>query len=234
MKDAYTIAIAMVKYSIERKCSVDYSKLHKMLYYAQCYSLAKYDQLLFYESIKHHDCGPYVEALSRFCGEFGIGEYTEEEMAAVSVPNLSTEEKAAVLFVVTKYGRTAVIVLVSKSKQSQPYTKSAYGDSLSLDSMKEYGIQQFGGSPSRQPRITFEQYVDGISDLIKKSETLQRKIGDHGQSTHRPENRLSSLTAFDKYLTAVRSAQQEINQMINAQEKSSKPKGMKPIYRTSP
>lgn len=123
MKDAYTIALGVVKLSVQQaerfedeRFLVDYTKLHKMLYYAQCFSLAKYDSPLFYEDVLHHDSGPCVEELCRFYGNFGMGDYTADQMVDIRMPEFSRKEKDAVLSVIASLGKTSTAELVWKAK----------------------------------------------------------------------------------------------------------------------
>ena len=61
------VAMKMVNHSIELKKKygndayyMDFVKLHKLMYLAQCAMLANYGRPLFEEQITAYGCGPYV------------------------------------------------------------------------------------------------------------------------------------------------------------------------------
>ena len=63
-------AMAMVNRSIklaqdygDESYYMDFVKLHKLLYLAQCSMLAQYGRTMFDEKITAHHCGPYVEGI---------------------------------------------------------------------------------------------------------------------------------------------------------------------------
>lgn len=70
MCQASDIAMTMINKSIELARTeynssyyMDFVKLHKLMYLAQCYMLSQYDSLLFEDRIVAHQCGPYVEGI---------------------------------------------------------------------------------------------------------------------------------------------------------------------------
>lgn len=70
MCQAVDIAMTMVNKSIDMARAehnpsyyMDFVKLHKLMYLAQCYMLTQYDSLLFEDRIVAHQCGPYVEGI---------------------------------------------------------------------------------------------------------------------------------------------------------------------------
>ena len=178
MKDAYTVALGVVKLSVQRsersedeRYLMDYTKLHKLLYYAQCLSLAKYDAPIFYEDVVHHDSGPCVEELSRFYGDFGIGAYTAAQMAGVRMPEFSKKEKDIVVSVIGAFGRTPTADLVWMAKQSAPcLNRKRYGSVLSKDDMKEYARNEFKLPSPEQGGLDVAAYVRETRKLLKQYE----------------------------------------------------------------
>ena len=80
MCKAADAAMAMVNLSIEmvKECGdesyyMDFVKLHKLLYLAQCSMLAQYGQTMYDEKVTAHQCGPYVEGIHFIPHERGFG-----------------------------------------------------------------------------------------------------------------------------------------------------------------
>ena len=209
MKDAYTIALGVVKLSVQQaerfgdeRYLVNYTKLHKMLYYAQCFSLAKYDSPLFYEDVLHHDSGPCVEELCFFYGNFGLGDYTAEQMVGIRMPEFSKREKDAVLSVIASFGKLPAAELAWKAKHSAPFqNRKVYGSALSKNDMREYGQSEFHIRPSEPGGLDVAAYIRDSRRLLKLygqySETAQRTNKNAGKSQRSSANK--RMTERDEY-----------------------------------
>ena len=201
MKDAYTVALGMVKLSVQRsersddgRYLIDYTKLHKLLYYAQCFSLAKYGSPLFYEDVVRQDSGPWVEELSRFYGNFGLGEYTAGHMAGVRMPEFSKREKDALLSVIASLGRMSSEELAWKAKQSAPFQKKArFGSVLSKEDMRACARSEFHIAPVEQEGLDVAGYVRDSRRLLmlygQYRERAQRRNKKAGKSQRASANR---------------------------------------------
>lgn len=201
MKDAYTVALGMVKLSVQRsersddgRYLIDYTKLHKLLYYAQCFSLAKYGSPLFYEDVVGQDSGPWVEELSRFYGNFGLGEYTAGHMAGVRMPEFSRKEKDTMLSVIAALGKLSSEELTWKAKQSAPLQKmTRCGSILSKDDMRAYGSSEFHISPTAREGLDVAGYVRDSRKLLKLygqcRERAQRRNKKAGKTQRASANR---------------------------------------------
>ena len=201
MKDAYTVALGMVKLSVQQsersddgRYLIDYTKLHKLLYYAQCFSLAKYGSPLFYEDVVRQDSGPWVEELSRFYGNFGLGEYTAGHMAGVRMPEFSKREKDALLSVIASLGRMSSEELAWKAKQSAPFQKKArFGSVLSKEDMRACALSEFHIAPVEQEGLDVAGYVRDSRRLLmlygQYRERAQRRNKKAGKSQRASANR---------------------------------------------
>lgn len=83
MCKAADVAMAMVNRSIElakeygdESYYMDFVKLHKLMYLAQCSMLAQYGRTMFDEKITAHQCGPYVEGIHFVPRARGFGRIT--------------------------------------------------------------------------------------------------------------------------------------------------------------
>lgn len=56
-------SIELVRVSGDEAYYMDFVKLHKLLYLAQCSMLARYGQTMFDEKITARQCGPYVDGI---------------------------------------------------------------------------------------------------------------------------------------------------------------------------
>lgn len=83
MGRAADIAMVMVNRSIalalehgDESYYMDFVKLHKLMYLAQCSMLAQFEQNMFSEKITARQCGPYVEGLHFIPHKRGFGKIT--------------------------------------------------------------------------------------------------------------------------------------------------------------
>lgn len=128
MCKAVGVAIVMINKSVdladakkEKDYLLDFVKIHKLLYLAQCYMLYKYNKPLFDEEITAHYCGPYVDGISCFRAEYG-NKKIDNKVDFLPLPPDMTE---AIEIVLTKYGLMNADNLVKETKQTTAYVKQA-------------------------------------------------------------------------------------------------------------
>lgn len=126
-------AMAMVNRSIElaweardESYYMDFVKLHKLLYLAQCSMLAQYGQTMFEEKITAHQCGPYVEGIRFIPKSCGFGK--------IQVPFLKTQfvrpsyrRMKVIGQVLEAYGRESTEDLIQITKETPAYCTAADG-----------------------------------------------------------------------------------------------------------
>lgn len=128
-------AVAMVNRSIElakemddRRYYMDYVKLHKLLYIAQCHALNEYDTRLFVEEIEAHRCGPFVRALDLIPGKCGFDLFTKRlnptDFGTIDFP-LSFSRKKAIEDVLNKYGTYSTERIVYTIKDTSAFQEYA-------------------------------------------------------------------------------------------------------------
>lgn len=117
-------SIALAKTEDDPRYYMDYVKLHKLLYIAQCHTLSRYGKTLFSEGIEAHRCGPLVDGLDIIpskCGFDLITSWLEPlEFGTVDIPLSLTRDKA-VDEVLEKYGTYSTEKIVSTVKGSDVY-----------------------------------------------------------------------------------------------------------------
>lgn len=103
--------------------TIDYYKIHKMLYIAQGIMLAKYNKTLFDESIRTHIDGPNIDGLSIFYGMVGCQEI-EQKIEEISILGLTPKRKLVLDYVAEKYGCQTRDTLIFNTKQHKPYLET--------------------------------------------------------------------------------------------------------------
>ena len=126
-------AMAMVNRSIElagetgdESYYMDFVKLHKLLYLAQCLMLVQYGQLMFDEKITAHQCGPYVADLHFIPRCRGFGEiknpFSKSEFVRPSYRRMKVIEQ-----VLGEFGRNSTEELIQYTKETPAYCAAADG-----------------------------------------------------------------------------------------------------------
>lgn len=139
-------AMAMVNRSIElvretgdKSYYMDFVKLHKLLYLAQCSMLAQYGQPMFDEKITAHQCGPYVEDIHFIPRYRGFGEITKpfskSEYVRPSYRRMKVIEQ-----VLGEFGRNSTEELILYTKETAPYCTVA--DEIEGDCRPEISQEQ--------------------------------------------------------------------------------------------
>lgn len=117
-------AKTMINYSIDiaeakgNEYLLDFYKLHKLLYYAQGYTLVHYNKQLFEENIEAHSCGPYITELHRLPINFDVitVKFPESDICPIT-----EDRKAAIRYVIERFGNMSKAELTTQSKRSSPY-----------------------------------------------------------------------------------------------------------------
>ena len=120
-------AMAMVNRSLElvsetedESYYMDFVKLHKLLYLAQCLMLIQYGQVMFDEAITAHQCGPYVEGIQFVPNNRGFGRikypFPKTEFVRPSYRRMRVIEQ-----VLRDYGRESTQDLIRYTKETPAY-----------------------------------------------------------------------------------------------------------------
>lgn len=126
-------AITMVNKSVERvertddrNYYMDYIKLHKLLYIAQCHALDQYHTTLFEEEVEAHRCGPLVKGLDLIPGKCGFDLITwrldPKTFGTIDMP-LTYFRSKAIDEVLDRFGKYSTEKIVSIIKETQVYGK---------------------------------------------------------------------------------------------------------------
>lgn len=117
-------AKTMINYSIDvaetkgREYLLDFYKLHKLLYYAQGYTLVHYNKQLFEEDIEAHSCGPYITELHRLPIDFDV---ISKRFPESDICPITEDRKAAIRYVIDRFGYMSKDELTTQAKLSSPY-----------------------------------------------------------------------------------------------------------------
>ena len=106
---------------------MDFQKLHKLLFIAQCHAFTKYDTKLFEERIEAHRCGPLVMGLGMIPGKCGfdlIDWYLNPEtFGTIDLPLTYLREKA-IDDVLKRFGRLStekIVIIIKDTKAFEKY-----------------------------------------------------------------------------------------------------------------
>lgn len=103
--------------------TVDFFKVHKLLYFAQGLMLSYYDYPMFKEDISAHTCGVYVGGLDSFYENVGTQEITKK--IEDTIINLLTPERRMVLdYIAIKYGNIDRDKLIKDTQKHEIYRKA--------------------------------------------------------------------------------------------------------------
>lgn len=136
-----------------KEYTVDYYKLHKLLYISQGIMLAEFNKPMFKEDITAHSCGVFISSyqgdkylggLDPYYSKYDIKEVTEEIDDPIG-QLLTSDRKRILEYVAEKYGTIGKDTLILMTKEHQPYVE-AYADKskeksepvLPLDKIKEF------------------------------------------------------------------------------------------------
>lgn len=130
-------------YLLEQCGTVTTYKLHKLLYYAQGWSLAWDGEPLFDAKIKAYENGPVVSALfHEHRGQRHVSRWPDGD------PNRLTEEqRETILAVVERYGRRSPEELVDSTYREGPWLEAWSGDrttarEITLSALREFFLTE--------------------------------------------------------------------------------------------
>lgn len=126
-------AITMVNRSIDRvetdddrNYYMDFVKLHKLLFVAQCHAHNQYKTSLFEEEIEVHHCGPLVRGLDLIPGKCGFDLITwrldAKSFGTVDMP-LTYYRSKAIDDVLDKFGKFSTDKIVATVKNTPAFQK---------------------------------------------------------------------------------------------------------------
>jgi uncharacterized phage-associated protein len=111
-------------------------KMQKLLYYAQGFHLAVYNEPLFQEKIIAWQYGPVVEEV--------YGDYSEYSDGAIPKPRrinikaLDDNKRELLKEVYLVYGQFSALRLMQLTHNEPPWNHTKIGDEINLEIMKEY------------------------------------------------------------------------------------------------
>lgn len=110
---------------IEQASDVDQMKLQKLLYYAQAWYLAWYDEPMFNDVIQAWTWGPAVPTIHDvYGGEGGYGRRLIEAPADGSSKSLDARRRAALAAVLEAYGDLDGPALAKLAKEERPWSEA--------------------------------------------------------------------------------------------------------------
>ena len=149
-------------------------KLHKLMYYAQCYSLALDGKPLFDAPILARECGPYVEILDRYTAGYYadplISSVTDDQSLlskSTYFRNEANREQRVIDAVLENYGTKSDYDIINDSKQSAPYLRVKDDNPrsvISQDSMMRYGKELLNGSQITIP--SYKEYDPSTDEYV--------------------------------------------------------------------
>lgn len=138
MKSAHDVA----KYIIEKLGEVSPMKLHKLIYYSQCWSLVWDERPIFSEKVEAWANGPVIrEVYNIHRGRFSITDWPLGDAS-----NLSKSEKKTIDAVLSVYGKKTAQWLSDLSHKETPWIEAREGlvdgergeQEITLAAMEEY------------------------------------------------------------------------------------------------
>ncbi len=162
MATVHDVAAAIV----ERLGSITGMKLEKVVYYCQCWHLARYGSPLFDEPIEAWRQGPVVPVLF----QRHKGRYTIESWPYGSPADLSDDERESVAWVVTKYGDFSAIELSRMTHNELPWraARGALPDSapssevISREIIRDYYARQSADAETAVTLATASAALEGV------------------------------------------------------------------------
>ncbi len=146
-------SIALSKSENNENYLMDFIKLHKTLYLAQSYMLARYGSTLFEEPIYAKKCGPYVDGIGFVPGKKGFDLIRTEITAdADEVPffPISFLREEALDVAIKKFGCLSTDEVVQYTKRTSAYKEFAEDNRFDIeiptDLICETGKEIFGES----------------------------------------------------------------------------------------
>jgi len=120
--------------------SISNLKLQKLVYYAQGFHVAMYNEPLFPERIFAWAHGPVVEELYHAFKKFGANPIiiSDDEMRETDWDQFTPEHHALLDEVYTVYGQFTATKLRNMTHQEPPWKNVQQGDEITLAVMKEY------------------------------------------------------------------------------------------------
>lgn len=142
-------SIALTKEYEDASYYMDFVKLHKLLYLAQCSMLTQYGRTMFDERITAHQCGPYVEGLHFIPSKRGFGQieapFSESEFVRLSYRRIKVIDQ-----VLEEFGRYSTEELIQYTKETPAYCavkdriRAQYRPEISPELMFQSTTQSIG------------------------------------------------------------------------------------------
>lgn len=142
-------------YLLEQCGTVTTYKLHKLLYYAQGWSLAWDGVPLFDAKIKAYENGPVVSSLfHEHRGQRHVSRWPGGDPS-----RLTDEQRETILAVVDRYGRQSPAELVASSHRERPWLEAWSGDrtaarEIPLAALREFFITERDRLDAPSPEAT--------------------------------------------------------------------------------
>lgn len=136
-------------------------RLQKLLYFAQGWSLARYNRPLFAERVESRPLGPVVREVYNKYAIYGKRPITQPES---QLDDLSDDDLSLLLDVYREYGRFTASALVDMSHDTEPWQSAMlFGQNaeITAEKMQRY----FSSLPKQLP--SFDEEVEKILPIIK-------------------------------------------------------------------
>lgn len=111
-------SICFAKEYEDNRYYMDFVKLHKLLYLAQCYSLAKYNKKLFDNPVVIKDSGAYIDGICFVPAYYGFGKIELEMEDVVASVLFESLRGTVVGMILQKYGKLSTDEIVSFTKNT--------------------------------------------------------------------------------------------------------------------
>ena len=131
------VANAFIRMGLEKNQPVTHMKLHKLLYYAQGYYLAQFDQRLFNGAFKKWQFGPVCP------GVYKVLKTDDRLLTNVSAQGKDVtdpDDRAYLESIWKRYGQYSGMQLSKLSHSETPWIEAEINDFIPDDSIKSYFI----------------------------------------------------------------------------------------------
>jgi uncharacterized phage-associated protein len=153
----------VVAFLLQQSGRVTTYELHKLLYYAQGWSLAWHGRPMFDAKVVAQEDGPCVSEIvsahrgQRFLSKWTLGDGTR----------LTDEEREIVRGVLEMYGGRSALELADMTRAEAPWQQAWTGDpevnrDITIESMRAFFTELAGSSASREVRV--RQVLESLRD----------------------------------------------------------------------
>lgn len=102
------------------KYTVDFYKVHKLLYYAQGLMLVKYNKPMFKNEISAHVCGVCIDGMDDFYAIVGSEEIKQKILNRISIP-ITPDRQHVLKYIAKNFGKTDRDELIHNTKEHEIY-----------------------------------------------------------------------------------------------------------------